>query len=70
MVILLAAAALAATPTPYVGVRTNGRVSVRIISGARVSPGRSADAPGHIRRRSLIRTEDGSRQAAQLIEFN
>ena len=69
MVILLAAAALAATPAPY-SVRTNARVSVRIISGARISSGRSADAPGQHRRRSFIRTEDGTRQPAQLIEFN
>ena len=68
--LLLIAAALTSSPAPQVAVRANARVSVRIISSAQVSPGRSADAPGQQRRRSRIRIEDGSHQLAQLIEFN
>jgi hypothetical protein len=68
--LLLFAAALASSPAPQAVVRANARVSVRIISGARISPGRSADAPGQQRRRSRIRLEDGSHRIAQLIEFN
>jgi hypothetical protein len=68
--LLLFAAALASSPAPQTVVRANARVTVRIISGARISPGKSADAPGQQRRRSRIRLEDGTYQAAQLIEFN
>jgi hypothetical protein len=69
MLIALAAAALAASPVPLTGVRANARISVRIISGARVTLGRAAGMPGKGFRPSMIRLEDGSRQSAQLIEF-
>ena len=42
--LLLLAAALASSPVPQVAVRATARVSVRIISGARISSGRSAEA--------------------------
>ena len=68
--LLLFAAALAASPAPNAVVRAQSRVSVRIISGARISPGGSADAPGQRRRQSRIRLDDGTYHTAQLIEFN
>jgi len=70
MLLALAAIAVTATPASQVGVRVNARVSVRIISGARVTLGRSATVLDQPVRRSQIRLEDGSRQEVQLIEFN
>jgi len=72
MLLTLAAIAVAAThpPRAETAVRVSARASVRIISGARVELGRSAQAPDRPVRKSLIRIEDGSRQLAQLIEFN
>jgi len=72
MLLTLAAIAVSATNAPRTetAVRVNARVSVRIISGARVELGRSAGTPDQPVRPSLIRLEDGSHQTAQLIEFN
>jgi hypothetical protein len=72
MLLTLAAIAVATTQSPRVetAVRANARVSVRIISGARIELGRSAGTPDQPVRQSLIRLDDGSRQIAQLIEFN
>jgi len=69
MLLALAAIALAASPPAQAGVRAQARVSVRIISGARIEFGRSVEPLGQRARPSMIRLEDGSRQAAQLIEF-
>ena len=72
MLFVLATAALVALPAPRAdaGIRAIARVSVRIMSGGRVALGRSPETSGQPVRRSLIRLEDGSRQTAQLIEFN
>jgi hypothetical protein len=70
MLLALAAIALAASPSPQAGVRVQARVSVRILSGARIEFGRKPDGLRQRLRPSLIRLEDGSRKLAQLIEFN
>jgi hypothetical protein len=69
MLLPLAAVALAASPPAQAGLRAQARVSVRIISGARIGFGRLDQSSGQRPRPSLIRLEDGSRHAAQLIEF-
>jgi hypothetical protein len=69
MLLALAAIALAASPPAQGGVRARARVSVKIISGARIEFGRPVGSLGERARPSIFRLEDGSRQAAQLIEF-
>ena len=69
MLVALAAIALAASPPIQTGVRAQARVSDRIISGARNEFGRPLESLGQRARPSVIRLEDGTRQAAQLIEF-
>jgi hypothetical protein len=69
MLLALAAISIAASPPEQAGVRAQARVSVRIISGARVEFGRPAELSGQRARPSIIRLEDGTRQLTQLIEF-
>jgi hypothetical protein len=69
MLLALAAISLAASPAPQAGVRAQARVSVRIISGARIEFGRPAESLGQSARPSVIHLEDGTRKLAQLIEF-
>jgi len=71
MLLALAAISAVSMPAPQtnVAVRASARVAVRIVSGARVSLGKPSEVPGQRARQSFIRTEDGSRRYAQLIEF-
>ena len=69
---LLAAAASAGAPpaTGHVPTKavSSARASVRILSGAKVSLGASADN-GHKRTATRVTLEDGRHRPAQLVEF-
>ena len=64
---LLAALQAAAAPLPATAVRSDARVSVRIVRGARVESGRTAEP--HRRGRALIADAPGERRTIELIEF-
>ncbi|QIK96984.1 hypothetical protein G7076_11630 [Sphingomonas sp. HDW15A] len=52
------------------GTRATASVSVRIISGARISSSESQDAGLPLIQASSIRTEGGELRPARLVEFN
>lgn len=63
----LALAAIAQTPaSPALPPRAEARVSIRILSAARVHLG---PAPGQQMVKAAVRVEDGQRRPAYLIEF-
>ena len=64
---LLAVLQAAAAPPPVTAVRSDARVSVRIVRGARVESGRTAEP--HRRGRALIADAPGERRTIELIEF-
>ena len=73
---LLLAAAQPAAPTAdrpqfeaKTGVSATSQVSVRILSGARVTLGLSADSGNYHVTAASVRLEDGTRRSAQLVEF-
>lgn len=65
VVLLLAATAPPPPPPP----RVTALASVRILSAARVSLGRSATGAPYRLSTATVRTEDGQRRPAQLVEF-
>ena len=72
VIALLASIAPVAGPLPATQapvVRASTSVAVRIVRGARVELGRSADAEGYSVTSNVVRLEDGSARAARLIEF-
>jgi hypothetical protein len=70
-IVLLAAAPSAEAPNwhPRGGAEASARATVRIVSGARVKLGRSADAEPYIITRASVRLEDGTKHPANLVEF-
>ena len=75
MAILAVLAALAAAQpatqsgAPATSVKVSAQASVRILSGARVKLGESAQGEPYVVSKASVRTEDGSRRPAQLVEF-
>ena len=49
--------------------RAPAQASVRIVSGAQVVLGKSADAGPYLISKASVRVEDGTRRPAQLVEF-
>jgi hypothetical protein len=64
---LIAAASIASAPS-MLPVRASATATVRIIAGAKVHLGPSAASESRLVKAS-VRTEDGQRRPAQLIEF-
>ena len=64
---LLATLQAAATPPSATAVRSEARVSVRIVRGARVENG-STDQP-HRRGQALVKEASGERRTIELVEF-
>lgn len=69
---LLFLAAIAATPpepAPRPVVSAMAQVTVRIVAGARIELGKSANTPGHSVRHGTVTVEDGTKRPASLVEF-
>jgi hypothetical protein len=69
MVLALIAAASLASPGTIMPARASAQASVRIVAGARVHLGPSADASEARLIKASVRTEDGQRRPAILVEF-
>ena len=54
---------------PIGGATVRGTASVRIVSGVRFGHGRSAEAPGAVRRPAWLTDGNGQPRAAELLEF-
>lgn len=75
--LLASLAAAAPLPAPFMATgtaqppaaRATVQVAARIISGARVRLGRSADVDGFLLSKTTIKGEDGSLRPAHLVEF-
>lgn len=68
--ILAAAPASMAPASVPVGPRVEARVSVRIVKGAAIRWNSQADTPPSAQfTKATIRTADGARQEARLVEF-
>lgn len=64
---LLAALQASAAPLPVTAVRSEARASVRIVRGARVESGRTAEP--HRRGQARITEATGERRTIELVEF-
>ena len=73
LVPLLLAAALAASPGAAprtTAVQSSARVTVRVLSGYRLTASATSTPDGAVQRTTTVRSEDGSPRTAQLVEFN
>jgi len=72
-ILMLAALAAPQSSTasfqPIGGASARATASVRIVSGVRFGHGRSADAPGAIRRPARLTDRNGRSHPAELLEF-